>query len=108
MDEKHTLFLKVSGEISPGKHREFEQTIRFIFNNLPSACIRRNLALDVYQKNLYHMFSMWGSEEGLRAFTASHEFHLLKGAFMALGEYREAATGKLVDARLFDMSDPGT
>jgi len=44
MNEKHSFyFMKMSGDIGRGKEKEFEQIIRFVFNQLPDECVERSL-----------------------------------------------------------------
>jgi hypothetical protein len=104
MDKDTLYFLKISGLINSAKHHEFEQTVQFIFNHLSTACLSRNLALDINTPNLYHFYSMWQSEGSLLAFKSSHEFELLKGAFQTLGQYQETMYGKKADTQLFELN----
>jgi hypothetical protein len=104
MDKDNLYFLKISAYINSSKHREFEQTVKFIFNHLPSSCLSHNLSLDVYITNLYHFYSIWQHEEGMLAFRSSHEFELLKGAFQTLGDYQDTMAGKAADAQLFELN----
>ncbi len=103
MENSNSYFLKISGFIGIGKQREFQQTVQFIFNQLPSACISRSLAPDMNVSNLYHFYTLWKSEESLMAFRASHELELLKGAFQTLGLYQDAINGKWADIQLFEL-----
>lgn len=103
MEKQTAYFLKVSGSVLVGKQREFQLTVQFIFNQLPSTCLRRNLALDLDTSNLYHVFTLWKSEDALHAFRASHEFDLLKGTFQTLGFHQETMTGKWADIELFEL-----
>jgi hypothetical protein len=105
MDNPHLYFLKISGTVRPGKQREFQQTVLFIFNHLPNTCISRNLALDLHQANLYHIYSLWRSRKALLTFRASNEFELLKGAFETLGVYHESIHGVRTDINLFEVND---
>lgn len=104
MDKDALYFLKISGLINKTKHQEFQQTVQFIFNHLSTACLSRNLALDVNTPNLYHFYSLWQSEDSLIAFKSSHEFELLKGAFQTLGQYEETMAGKKADIQLFELN----
>ena len=46
--EKNTLyFLRISGDVPQNKRKEFEQTFRFVFNQLPSECIEHSLSGDL-------------------------------------------------------------
>lgn len=102
--ENHNLyFLKISGSIGIGKQREFQQTVQFIFNQLPSECVNHSLALDLHVSNLYHFYTLWKSKDSLMSFQASHEFELLKGAFQTLGLYRDALSGKWADVQVFEL-----
>src|SRR5664279_2195288 len=86
MEEKHiSHFLKVSGVISNAKKKEFEQTIRFVFNQMPQECIQRDLSFDE-NKGKYSVFSLWLNEHSLLKFMESEEFLLVKGAYSALGQ----------------------
>lgn len=105
MDKDNLYFLKISGNVSSGKHREFQQTVQFIFNHLPIGCLGRNLALDVHHPNLYHLFSLWQSEAALLIFKSSHEFELLKGAYHTLGEYEDTMAGRIAEAQLFELNN---
>jgi quinol monooxygenase YgiN len=98
----HIYFLKITGTISWGKHTEFQQTIQFIFNHLPAGCLAHDLARDVFTPNVYHLFSMWDSEETLGVFKISKEYQLLKGSFQTLGFYESTTTGRLADVQLFE------
>lgn len=104
MDPENLYFLKVSGSVAAGKQREFQQTVQFIFNHLPSDCLNRNLTLDIYNHNLYHIFSLWKSEDALRHFKESNEYELLKGAFQTLGNYNETMSGKWSDTQSFELN----
>jgi hypothetical protein len=97
-------FLKISGTINNSKQREFQQTVQFIFNHLPSECLSHNLTLDVNISNLYHFYSLWQSEEALAEFKFSKEFDLLSGAFQTLGTPHETLSGKGANAQLFEFN----
>jgi hypothetical protein len=97
-------FLRVSGTINIGKHREFQQTVQFIFNHLSSECLSHSLSLDVHQTNLYHFYSLWSSENSLRSFRESHSFDLLKGAFQTLGSYDDSMAGSKASFQLFELN----
>lgn len=96
-------FLKISGDVRIGKHREFQQTIQFIINQLPKQCVSHNLAVDIHNTQLYHFFTVWQSDEALTAFRESNEFNLLKGAFQTLGVYGETLIGNSEDFQLFEV-----
>lgn len=104
MENDSKFFIEISGWINTGKHHEFQQTVKFIFNHLSSSCLRHNLALDVETPNLYHIYCLWQSHDSLTAFTSSNEFQLLKGAFKTLGEYQDTVSGKEAEAHLFEIN----
>jgi hypothetical protein len=80
-----THFLKVSGDIAGNKGKEFEQTIRFVFNQMPPECVERTLSLDIHQEGHYYFFSLWLGERALKNFLNSGEYQLISGAYDALG-----------------------
>src|SRR5688572_13214507 len=96
-------FLKITGSISWEKHREFQQTVQFVFNHLPSGCLAHDLALDVFRPNLYHLFSMWNSRDAMSLFNRSNEYQLLKGSFQTLGLFESSLKGKLADVQMFEV-----
>jgi len=104
MDKKSYL-LKISGSIGSTKHREFEQTIRFVFNMLPSGCYSSHLALDVLHPHLYHVFTLWHSASELRMFRNSEEFDLIKGSFRTLGYIDRSFGARLVDDLTFEITE---
>jgi hypothetical protein len=82
----NTIYLlKISGTIGSTKHQEFEQTIRFVFNLLPITCVSSHLSIDVFNTDVYHLFTVWRTGTDLSKFKRSSEFQLIKGAFDALG-----------------------
>src|SRR5688572_9051796 len=96
-------FLKITGSISWEKHREFQQTVQFVFNHISAGCLVHVLALDVFKPDLYHLFTMWSSREALAIFKRSNEYQLLKGAFQTLGLYESTINGKLADVQMFEV-----
>jgi len=104
MDRDALYFLKISGTVDSGKQREFQQTVQFIFNHLPMACLSHNLSLDVHTSNLYHFYSLWQSNDSVEIFKASHEYELLKGAFQTLGDYHETMSGRAAGPQLFELN----
>ena len=102
MERENLYFLKISGTVTTGKQREFQQTVQFVFNQLSSNCLNHNLTLDVHIPALYHLYSLWNSEDSLHAFRSSHEFELIKGAFQTLGSYKDTMSGRWVDVQLFE------
>jgi quinol monooxygenase YgiN len=96
MDERHPLhFLKISGDIGNNKEKEFEQTIRFVFNQLPDDCIDRNLTQDTFNMGHYVFYSVWHNERALLKFMKSEEYDLIKGAFETLGFYENTVKGEI-------------
>lgn len=104
MDKKSYL-LKISGSIGSSKHREFEQTIRFVFNMLPEGCVSSHLTLDVFHPHLYHVFTLWHSASELTAFKSSGEFNLIRGSFRTLGLVDRSFSASLVDEGTFEMTE---
>jgi hypothetical protein len=96
----NAMFLKISGSVPQNKQKEFDQTFRFVFNQLPFECIECNLAMDVNSPGYYHFYALWQDESSLKTFMASMEFHLLVGAFKALGTINPIIEGKSQDLDL--------
>jgi hypothetical protein len=104
--EKYTPhFLRVSGDVARNKRREFEQTFRFVFNQLPAECIEHSLAADVFVDGHYHFFSVWLSANSLKSFMASREFQLLSGAYFALGEDEKTVHGPIAEIQAFRVTN---
>lgn len=95
--EKKMHFLKLSGFIPENKRKEFEQTFRFIFNQLPADCIEHDLSTDINSPGKYHFYSLWPSLNALGVFMKSQEFQVLEGAYEALGSLDKTSSGELVD-----------
>jgi hypothetical protein len=102
MDKKRSL-LKISGTIGAAKHKEFEQTIRFVLNLLPPTCIASHLSQDVFRPDMYHVFTLWITSNDLARFKDSNEYQLIRGAFQALGFLDMALEGDLAEAQTFDI-----
>ena len=105
MENSGLYFLKMSGTIGIGKQREFQQTVQFVFNHLPSGCVNHNLTLDVHTPELYHVYSLWNSKDSLYSFRSSKEFELIKGGFQTLGSYRDTMSGRTANVQLFEIND---
>jgi hypothetical protein len=100
--EKNTLyFLRISGDVPQNKRKEFEQTFRFVFNQLPSECIEHSLSGDLFVDGHYHFFSLWITGSSLKLFMASVEFQLLTGAYFSLGEEEKIIHGPVADIQTF-------
>jgi hypothetical protein len=104
MDNKVYL-LKISGTIGLPKHKEFEQTIRFVFNLLPTTCLSNHLSMDVFNPNVYHLLTLWRTSNDLSTFKQSSEFHLIKGAFDTLGYMDRAFAGRMSDVQTFESDN---
>ena len=104
MDKKSYL-LKISGSIGSTKHREFEQTIRFVFNMLPSSCSSSHLTIDIFHPHLYHVLTLWHSASELAAFRNSEEFSLIKGSFHTLGFVDRTLVARLMDEHTFEITE---
>jgi quinol monooxygenase YgiN len=105
MDSNDKYFLKISGSIDSSKQKEFRQSVRFIFNLIPSGCLGYNLSLDVNKAGLYHLYSVWSSENALKGFEESNEYEVLKGAFEVLGSGKNIMRGRKSDIQLFAISN---
>ena len=96
MNDMNTAhFLEISGDVARNKEKEFEQTIRFVFNQLPAECIERGLAADVHITGHYYFFSIWKNERSLLRFMDSDEFQLVTGAYDALGTLEKTVYGAI-------------
>jgi hypothetical protein len=104
MSTENLYFLKISGFLKDEKQKEFHQTVQFIINHLPSECLGHNLALDVNESSLYHLYLLWSSIDALKRFEGSKEFEFLKGAFNTLGTYKDTLSGKKSDLTLFELN----
>jgi len=104
MDKKSYL-LKISGSIGATKHREFEQTIRFVFNMLPPSCSSSHLAHDTFYPNLYHIITLWHSVTEMRAFRISQEFNLIKASFHTLGLFDQTLAAASIDEHTFEVDE---
>ena len=95
MEKNTPHFLQISGNVPGNKRKEFEQTFRFVFNQLPGGCIEHSLSEDVFVEGHYHFFSVWITGGALRLFMASMEFQLLTGAYFTLGDEEKTAHGPI-------------
>jgi hypothetical protein len=94
MEEKNICyFLKMSGWVQNAKRKEFEQTVRFVFNQLPSECLQRDLTIDGATGDQYLFNTLWLSQNSLLKFMESEEFILIKGAYSALGALNKVEQG---------------
>ena len=106
MEKKIPHFLRISGDVPGNKHREFEQTIKFVINHLPDDCIEHSLAADVFVEGHYHFFSVWLSDTAMKLFMSSVEFQLLSGAYYTLGDDNEKLVhGPVADIQTFRVSN---
>jgi hypothetical protein len=96
MNERHSFhFLKISGDISSFKEKEFEQTVRFVFNQLPGECTDHSLLQDAFQVGHYTIYTVWQNEPALLKFQKSGEYDLIRGAFETLGFYEDTVKGEI-------------
>lgn len=102
--DNNTYLFKISGSIGSAKHKEFEQTIRFVFNMLPFGCFSSHLALDVFCPDHYHLFTIWRTADALSAFKQSDEFNIIRGSFQALGTLDESVDAELTGTQTFRIS----
>jgi quinol monooxygenase YgiN len=103
MENSKAYFLKMSGVVPPGKQKEFEQTFKFVLNQLSSDCIKFCLATNIFVANEYHFYSLWPSAASLDAFCKSQEFLVIEGAFKALGSQDQNIRGKNIDTQSFEL-----
>jgi len=105
MEKNIPHFLRISGDVPRNKRREFEQTFKFVFNQLPDDCIEHSLSTDVFAEGHYHFFSIWLTDTAMKLFMASVEFQLLTGAYYTLGEEEKTAHGPVADIQTFRISN---
>ena len=105
--EKKIHFLKVTGFIPENKRKEFEQTFRFVFTQLPSDCMEHDLSIDINFPGRYHFYSLWHSYNSLAVFMKSQEFQVLEGAYEALGSLDRTGYGELVENKSLQGSRSG-
>jgi hypothetical protein len=105
MDKTTPYFLRISGDVPGNKRREFEQTLKFVFNQLPSECIEHSLSADVFVDGQYHFFSLWLTGSAMKSFMASVEFQLLTGAYFTLGDEQKTVHGPIADIQAFRVSN---
>ncbi|HEX5025874.1 MAG TPA: hypothetical protein VFV68_11415 [Agriterribacter sp.] len=104
MEYKTAHFLKMSGVVPLSKRREFEQTFRFVSNQLPPDCLQCNISADESDAGLYHFYSLWTSAESRDRFLKSPECQVLEGAYQALGTLEQSIIGEqMADVKLFNQ-----
>jgi hypothetical protein len=104
MEKNTPHFLRISGDVPDNKRREFEQTFKFVFNQLPDDCIERSLSADVFEDGHYHFFSLWLTGTAMKLFMSSVEFQLLRGAYFTLGEEENTVHGP-IDVQSFHVTN---
>src|SRR5664279_857889 len=102
MENNATHFFKMSGLVPLSKNKEFEQTFRFVVNQLSPDCLQYCLSTDIFIAGQYHFYSLWPSAKSLGKFLKSAEYLVLQGAFQTLGLPDENTAGKLIDMKLFE------
>lgn len=90
-------FHKVSGVIPENKHKEFEQTFRFVGSKLPEGCVGIEFSRDMEDLDLYHFISFWEKLDSLEHFTHSPTSLMLLGAFKTLGKLSENKSGIMIE-----------
>src|SRR4051812_5687902 len=105
MDKNILHFLRISGDVPGNKRREFEQTLKFVFHQLPGECIEHSLSADVFVEGHYHFFSLWLTAAAMKLFMASVEFQLLTGAYFTLGCEEKTEHGPIADIQAFKISN---
>lgn len=104
MEKNIPHFLRISGDVPENKRREFEQTFKFVFNQLPAECIEHSLSHDVFANGHYHFFSLWRTGSAMKLFMSSVEFQLLSGAYFTLGDEEKLVHGP-IDIQSFSVSN---
>lgn len=97
--------LKMSGIVPLGKHREFEQTFRFVANHLSHNCIEFKLFADALVANQYHFMAFWSTLESMDLFCTSNEFFVLLGAFKTLGTLHKSETLEWLNIKQVNIPD---
>jgi len=105
MEKNTPHFLRISGDVPANKRKEFEQTFRFVFNQLPVDCVEHSLSEDVFIEGHYHFFSVWLTGSSMKLFMASVEFQLLSGAYFTLGEEQATVHGPSADIQCFHVTN---
>jgi hypothetical protein len=85
--------MKISGAIDRSKKKEFEQTVRFVFNRICDAGTERQLYVEVNDDSVYHFYLEWQNELSLKKFRESEEYELMIGAYIALGRLGKTMYG---------------
>lgn len=105
MEKNTPHFLRISGDVPLNKRKEFEQTFKFVFNQLPDECIEHSLSEDVFVDGHYHFFSVWLTGASMKLFMGSAEYQLLTGAYFTLGEEQRTVHGPKADIQSFHVSN---
>jgi len=105
MEKNTPHFLRISGDVPGNKRREFEQTFRFVFNQLPGECIEHSLSADVFVDGHYHFFSLWLTAKAMKLFMESIEYQLLTGAYFTLGGEEKTTHGPIAEIQAFKVSN---
>ena len=106
MEKNSPHFLRISGYVPGNKRREFEQTVKFVFNQLSNDCIEHSLSKDIFVEGHYHFFSVWLTDSAVKLFMSSREFQLLSGAYYTLGDDDERLVhGPVADIQVFRVSN---
>jgi hypothetical protein len=105
MEKNTPHFLRISGDVPENKRKEFEQTIKFVFNQLPDECIEHSLSRNVFVDGHYDFFSLWVTGSSMKLFMASVEFQLLTGAYFTLGDEEKIVHGPMADIQTFRVTN---
>ena len=105
MEKNTPHFLRISGDVPENKRKEFEQTFRFVFNQLPDECIEHSLCKNVFIDGNYSFFSIWKTGSSMKAFMQSVEYQLLTGAYFTLGDEEKIEHGPVADIQAFRVSN---
>jgi hypothetical protein len=92
-------FLKISGMISEGSRREFENTVRHACGLFPGDCLVKNLSVEIFTDDTYYFFSQWETETALRKFIQSEEYQLIRTAYDVLGVLEKIEIGYHIEIK---------
>ena len=91
------FFLKIAGTIPRNKQTEFEQTIRYVYSQIPATCENYTLSKDFDQQDAYQFISYWRIMHDMEDFSHSSAYLMIKGAFQTLGRIFEDKSGVIMD-----------
>ena len=87
-----------------GRHREFENTVRYACELLLDQCLVKNLSAEIFTADVYYFFSEWATESALRKFIQSEEYQLIRTAFDVLGVLYKIEIGFHVEIKTIHIN----